>query len=148
MSHVPAGQTAAPTTRLATCQGQPGLWDGQQFWPAAALQSVFTELSATIEQAETAACTDPATRATLPGLWWRWGWLARQLSRLGDPPTAAVPHRIEIVAPAQGIDSLHCWTCDAHIERPLTHTAAGTAAWYAALRAFADQHSLGEWEAD
>jgi hypothetical protein len=52
-----------------------------------------------------------------------------------------------MIAPAQAIDSIHCWTCDAHLDRPLTHSAATAEAWYAALRTFAAEHSLDQQEA-
>ena len=136
-----------PTARFATCQGQRGLWDGQQFWSAVALHKLFADLSAKILALEIAAVEDPTQSDPLPALWWRWGWLGRQLTRLEHPPDPSVPHRLEIVAPAQVIDSIHCWTCAAHLDRPLQHTVATTEAWYAALRTFAATHSPQAQEA-
>jgi hypothetical protein len=146
MSRPPTSRKTPPA-RLAVCQGQRGLWDGQQFWSTAALQTVFTDLTGTILAREVTATTHPADCDPLPALWWRWGWLGRQLTRLGHAPTPAVPHRLEIIAPAQAIDSIHCWTCDAHLDRPLQHTAATAEAWYTALRTFAAEHSPTQQEA-
>ena len=133
-------RTAPIVLRVATQNGQRGLWDGKRFWPLATFYMAYVALETYLLYEEAAVRDTGCVTDDLALLWWRWGHLGRLLTQLGQPPDPSVPHRVEIIAPQQAIDSIHCWTCDDHLERPLTRDSGAMEAWYRQLRTFAAQH--------
>lgn len=137
--------TVAPVYTLAIREGHMGLWDGRRFWSRSFLERAYTEAHTTVTALEAAAPHDPQIARMLPALWWGLGRIGRLLDLLSVCPTPPVPHRVErIGAPAGPVDSLHCWTCDCHIERPLRLDAAPDPVWEQAQAAFRVAHPSEE----